>query len=58
MIHWIFRVQCRLRCSGGPWSANAPDAIDHLIAAGYPTEKLFYYQGSMQAWAHAGLTIQ
>ena len=43
---------------GGPWSANAPDAIDHLIAAGYPPEKLFYYRGGMQAWAHAGLTIQ
>jgi len=43
---------------GGPWSANAPDAIDHLIAAGYPPQKLFYYRGGMQAWAHAGLTIQ
>jgi rhodanese-related sulfurtransferase len=44
--------------SGGPWSADAPTAIESLLAAGYPAEKLFYFRGGMQAWAHVGLTIQ
>lgn len=43
--------------SGGVWSNDAPDAIGHLIEAGYPANKLFYYRGGMQAWAHVGLTI-
>ena len=44
--------------SGGPWSEDAPTAIESLLAAGYPAEKLFYFRGGMQAWAHVGLTIQ
>ncbi|HCP81387.1 MAG TPA: sulfurtransferase [Octadecabacter sp.] len=44
--------------SGGPWSDDAPTAIEHLLAAGYPAEKLFYFRGGIQAWAHVGLTIQ
>ncbi|AKS44688.1 Rhodanese-related sulfurtransferase [Octadecabacter temperatus] len=44
--------------SGGPWSDDAPTAIESLLAAGYPAEKLFYFRGGIQAWAHAGLTIQ
>ncbi|SMX40018.1 rhodanese-like domain-containing protein [Octadecabacter ascidiaceicola] len=43
--------------SGGPWSDDAPTAIESLLAAGYPAEKLFYFRGGIQAWAHAGLTI-
>ena len=44
--------------SGGPWSNDASTAIDHLLDAGYPSDKLFYYRGGIQAWAHAGLTVQ
>jgi rhodanese-related sulfurtransferase len=43
--------------SGGVWSNDAPNAIGHLMTAGYPANKLFYYRGGMQAWAHVGLTI-
>jgi hypothetical protein len=43
--------------SGGVWSNDAPNAIGHLLAAGHPANKLFYYRGGMQAWAHVGLTI-
>ncbi len=43
--------------SGGVWSDDAPAAIRHLLEAGYPANKLFYYRGGMQAWAHVGLTI-
>jgi len=42
--------------SGGVWSDDAPTAIDQLILAGYPANKLFYYRGGMQAWLHVGLT--
>jgi rhodanese-related sulfurtransferase len=44
--------------SGGPWSNDAPTAIESLLAAGYPAEKLFYFRGGIQAWAHVGLSIQ
>lgn len=43
--------------SGGVWSDDAPAAIKHLLEAGYPANRLFYYRGGMQAWAHVGLTI-
>lgn len=43
---------------GGPWSGAAPEAVENLLEAGYPPEKLFYYRGGMQAWLHAGLTVQ
>lgn len=42
--------------SGGVWSSDAPAAIGHLLTAGYPPEKLFYYRGGMQAWLHIGLS--
>lgn len=42
--------------SGGVWSNDAPAAINHLLSFGYPTDKLFYYRGGMQAWLHVGLT--
>lgn len=44
--------------SGGVWSDDAPTAIEHLLAAGYPANRLFYYRGGMQAWVHAGLSVQ
>lgn len=44
--------------SGGVWSDDAPTAIENLLSAGYPPEKLFYYRGGMQAWVHVGLTVQ
>ena len=43
--------------SGGVWSSDAPDAVDYLLAAGYPPEKLFYYRGGLQAWVHVGMTL-
>ena len=43
--------------SGGNWSDAAPNAVEQLLAAGYPAEKLFYYRGGMQAWSHVGLTV-
>jgi len=44
--------------SGGAWSSDAPDAIEHLITAGYPAEKIYYYRGGIQAWIGVGLSVQ
>lgn len=41
----------------GPWCGQSPRAIEALIDAGYPAERLFYYRGGMQAWNQLGLSI-
>lgn len=46
-----------LFCNGA-WSNDAPTGIEHLLAAGYPAEKLRYYRGGMQAWLGFGMTTQ
>lgn len=40
----------------GPWCDQSPRAIQGLINAGYPPEKLAYYRGGMQLWKLFGLT--
>lgn len=42
----------------GPWCGDARKGLRDLAAAGYPPNKLFFYRGGMQAWLHAGLTVQ
>lgn len=39
-----------------PWCDQSPRAIQGLISAGYPAEKLYYYRGGMQMWLSLGLT--
>jgi len=41
----------------GPWCGQSPRAINNLISAGYPAEKLLYYRGGMQNWLMLGLTV-
>lgn len=41
----------------GPWCGQAPRAIENLLAAGYPAEKIGYYRGGMQLWQLFGLTV-
>lgn len=41
----------------GAWCDQAPRAVRHLLAAGYPAEKLLYYRGGMQSWKQLGLTV-
>lgn len=43
--------------SNGPWDDQATRAIAHLLDAGYPAEKLFYYRGGLQDWLMLGLTV-
>ena len=45
-----------LYCNG-MWCGQSPHAIKNLLALGYPTEKIFYYRGGMQAWQSLGLTV-
>ncbi|WP_368185266.1 rhodanese-like domain-containing protein [Aestuariibius sp. HNIBRBA575] len=41
----------------GPWCEQATIAINNLVGAGYPTNKIFYYRGGMQSWLQLGLTV-
>lgn len=41
---------------GGPGTQDAPALIIDLLAAGYPTDKVFYYRGGAQVWAMLGLS--
>lgn len=40
----------------GPWCDQSPRAIQALIKAGYPRDKLKYYRGGMQLWKTFSLT--
>ena len=54
---WDFS-QCKelLLWCNGPACGQSPRAIQGLLAAGYPPEKLKYYRGGMQLWQLFGLT--
>lgn len=55
---WDFTAAKKLIlwCNGS-WCGQSPLAIGGLIKMGYPTDKLFYYRGGMQAWQSLGLTV-
>lgn len=55
---WDFsKVKELLLFCNGPWCDQSSRAINSLIKAGYPKEKLFWYRGGMQSWQLLGLTI-
>ncbi|MEM9580614.1 MAG: rhodanese-like domain-containing protein [Pseudomonadota bacterium] len=41
----------------GPWSPVAREAIERLLDAGYPAQKISYYRGGLQMWQMLGLTV-
>ncbi len=41
----------------GPWCQQAVTAMKHLVALGYPKNKIKYYRGGMQYWQIVGLTV-
>ncbi len=41
----------------GIWCGQSPTAIRHMIEAGYPADRIFYYRGGMQVWRLLGLTV-
>lgn len=40
----------------GPWSSESRRAIDALVSANYPADKLLFYRGGMQIWKLMGLS--
>nr|BAL55368.1 rhodanese domain protein [uncultured Gammaproteobacteria bacterium] len=42
----------------GYWNPDSYEAIQRLLAQGYPAEKLKWYRGGMQAWLSLGLTVE
>ncbi|MGV6808811.1 MAG: rhodanese-like domain-containing protein [bacterium] len=49
-------IDIMLYCNG-PWCGQSPRAIKNLLKLGYPSEKMFWYRGGMQAWQSFGLTV-
>lgn len=41
----------------GPWSPTAREAVQLLLEAGYPAQKILYYRGGLQLWHIFGLTV-
>ena len=41
----------------GPWSPTARQAVQLLLDAGYPAQKILYYRGGLQMWHIFGLTV-
>ncbi len=41
----------------GAWSPTARQAVQLLLDAGYPAQKIFYYRGGLQMWHVLGLTV-
>ena len=41
----------------GSWCGKTPSAINKLLSYGYPSHKIKYYRGGMQAWQSLGLTV-
>jgi rhodanese-related sulfurtransferase len=41
----------------GPQCAATPDAVEQLLAAGHPAERLRYYRGGMHDWVTLGLPV-
>lgn len=40
----------------GVWCGQSPTAIHHMIDAGFPSDRIHYYRGGMQAWHLLSLT--
>ena len=56
---WNFEnVQELMIYSNGVWDAQATNAIENLLASGYPEKKISFYRGGMQSWQNLGLTIK
>ena len=42
----------------GPQCAATPDAVEALLAAGYPAGALAYYRGGLHDWQTLGLPVE
>jgi hypothetical protein len=56
---WDFEnAQTLLIYDNGAWDRQASSAIRNLLDIGYPSDKLKYYRGGLQAWNLLGLTVK
>jgi len=56
---WDFSAATELLMfCNGPWCDQSPRAIQNLLNAGYPAEKIRYYRGGMQVWLLLGLSTE
>jgi len=46
-----------LYCDGA-WCNSARNSLRHLLEAGYPPQRLYFYRGGLQAWQLMGLSVQ
>jgi rhodanese-related sulfurtransferase len=54
---WDFSTaKSLLMFCNGPWCDQSPRAIQNLLSAGYPADKIQYYRGGIQLWLMLGLT--
>lgn len=55
---WFFKqAQSLLIFGTSSITDNASSAIKKLLALGYPSDKLLYYRGGINAWKALGLTV-
>ena len=50
-------VETVLFCNG-PQCAATPDAVEQLLAVGYPAEAILYYRGGIHDWVTLGLPLE
>ena len=57
-IDELARDQMTILFCNGPQCAATPDAIEALLAAGYPAGALAYYRGGLHDWQTLGLPVE
>ena len=57
-IDELARDQTTILFCNGPQCAATPDAIEALLAAGYPAGALAYYRGGLHDWQTLGLPVE
>ena len=56
-IDELDRDQLTILFCNGPQCAATPDAVEALLAAGYPAGALAYYRGGLHDWQTLGLPV-
>lgn len=57
-IDELARDQVTILFCNGPQCAATPDAVEALLAAGYPSGALAYYRGGLHDWQTLGLPVE
>ena len=57
-IDELARDQVTILFCNGPQCTATPDAVEALLAAGYPSGALAYYRGGLHDWQTLGLPVE